>query len=97
MRADIVILAAGQGSRMKSSLPKVLHPIAGKSMLEHVILSAQQTQKVIGPGPDSCSYWSRCRARQSGSGSLRPELGRTKRTAGYWPCGSASHSWLQRR
>ena len=50
MRADIVILAAGQGSRMKSSLPKVLHPIAGKPMLEHVILSAQQTQKVIGKG-----------------------------------------------
>ncbi len=50
MRADIVILAAGQGSRMKSSLPKVLHPIAGKSMLEHVILSAQQTQKVMGNG-----------------------------------------------
>ena len=50
MRADIVILAAGQGSRMKSSLPKVLHPIAGKPMLEHVILSAKQTQKVIGKG-----------------------------------------------
>ncbi|OED44216.1 UDP-N-acetylglucosamine diphosphorylase/glucosamine-1-phosphate N-acetyltransferase [Endozoicomonas sp. (ex Bugula neritina AB1)] len=50
MRADIVILAAGQGSRMKSSLPKVLHPIAGKPMLEHVILSAQQTQKMIGDG-----------------------------------------------
>ena len=50
MRADIVILAAGQGSRMKSNLPKVLHPIAGKPMLEHVILSAQQTQKVIGKG-----------------------------------------------
>ena len=50
MRADIVILAAGQGSRMKSSLPKVLHAIAGKPMLEHVILSAQQTQKIIGQG-----------------------------------------------
>ena len=50
MRADIVILAAGQGSRMKSSLPKVLHSIAGKPMLEHVILSAQETQKVIGNG-----------------------------------------------
>lgn len=50
MRADIVILAAGQGSRMKSNLPKVLHPIAGKPMLEHVILSAQQTQRVIGKG-----------------------------------------------
>lgn len=34
---NIVILAAGQGSRMKSSLPKVLHTIGGKSMLQHVI------------------------------------------------------------
>lgn len=41
MRIETIILAAGQGSRMKSSLPKVLHPIAGSPMLEHVILSAQ--------------------------------------------------------
>ncbi|WP_419831308.1 bifunctional UDP-N-acetylglucosamine diphosphorylase/glucosamine-1-phosphate N-acetyltransferase GlmU [Endozoicomonas atrinae] len=50
MRADIVILAAGQGSRMKSKLPKVLHRIAGKPMLEHVILSAQHTQRKVGEG-----------------------------------------------
>ncbi|MDO6562397.1 bifunctional UDP-N-acetylglucosamine diphosphorylase/glucosamine-1-phosphate N-acetyltransferase GlmU [Amphritea sp. 1_MG-2023] len=37
---DIVILAAGQGSRMKSSLPKVLHTIGGKPMLQHVIDNA---------------------------------------------------------
>ncbi len=37
MPLDIVILAAGQGTRMNSSLPKVLHTIAGKSMLEHVV------------------------------------------------------------
>jgi bifunctional UDP-N-acetylglucosamine pyrophosphorylase/glucosamine-1-phosphate N-acetyltransferase len=34
---DIVVLAAGKGTRMKSSLPKVLHPIAGKAMLGHVL------------------------------------------------------------
>ncbi|MBO9496490.1 bifunctional UDP-N-acetylglucosamine diphosphorylase/glucosamine-1-phosphate N-acetyltransferase GlmU [Thalassotalea sp. G20_0] len=50
MRADIVILAAGQGSRMKSKLPKVLHRIAGKPMLEHVILSALHTQRKVGDG-----------------------------------------------
>lgn len=50
MRADIVILAAGQGSRMKSKLPKVLHCIAGKPMLEHVILSALHTQRKVGDG-----------------------------------------------
>ena len=32
-----IILAAGQGTRMRSSLPKVLHPVAGKPMLQHVI------------------------------------------------------------
>jgi len=34
---NIVILAAGQGKRMYSSLPKVLHPLAGKPMLGHVL------------------------------------------------------------
>ncbi len=37
-----IILAAGQGTRMRSSLPKVLHPIGGKPMLQHVIESCQQ-------------------------------------------------------
>ena len=39
---DIVILAAGQGSRMKSSLPKVLHKVGGKPMVQHVIDNARQ-------------------------------------------------------
>ena len=38
---DVVILAAGKGTRMRSSLPKVLHRLAGVSLLEHVIRSAQ--------------------------------------------------------
>ena len=37
----VVVLAAGQGTRMKSSLPKVLHPIAGKSMIERVLQTAE--------------------------------------------------------
>ncbi|QLF93525.1 bifunctional UDP-N-acetylglucosamine diphosphorylase/glucosamine-1-phosphate N-acetyltransferase GlmU [Pseudomonas sp. ABC1] len=58
MSLDIVILAAGQGTRMRSSLPKVLHPVAGKSMLGHVIDTARQLQPrgihvVIGHGADS--------------------------------------------
>lgn len=41
MITDIVILAAGQGTRMRSTKPKVLHTIAGKPMVEHVINQAQ--------------------------------------------------------
>ena len=37
---DIVVLAAGKGTRMKSSLPKVLHPIAGLPLLSHVLNTA---------------------------------------------------------
>lgn len=52
---SIVILAAGQGTRMKSRLPKVLHPIGGKPLLAHVIhtayeLSPVQTVVVYGHG-----------------------------------------------
>ncbi|EIJ45490.1 UDP-N-acetylglucosamine pyrophosphorylase [Herbaspirillum sp. GW103] len=39
---NIVILAAGMGKRMQSSLPKVLHPLAGKPLLGHVIDTARQ-------------------------------------------------------
>ena len=36
----VVILAAGQGTRMKSALPKVLHPVAGRPMVEQVVQTA---------------------------------------------------------
>ncbi len=41
MDLTVVVLAAGQGTRMKSSKPKVLHPIGGKPMLVHVVKTAQ--------------------------------------------------------
>ncbi len=44
MALHIIILAAGLGQRMRSALPKVLHPIAGRSMLERVIETAQALQ-----------------------------------------------------
>jgi len=40
MALDIVIMAAGKGTRMKSALPKVLHTLAGRSLLQHVLKTA---------------------------------------------------------
>jgi bifunctional UDP-N-acetylglucosamine pyrophosphorylase / glucosamine-1-phosphate N-acetyltransferase len=40
--ATVVVLAAGAGTRMKSQIPKVLHPICGASMLDHVLATARE-------------------------------------------------------
>ena len=55
---NIVILAAGQGKRMHSNLPKVLHPLAGKALVSHVIdtarsLSPRSLCIVYGHGGDA--------------------------------------------
>lgn len=55
---SVVILAAGKGTRMYSDLPKVLHLLAGKPMVQHVIdaaraLNAQRVNLVYGHG-ESC-------------------------------------------
>ena len=42
MALHVIILAAGKGTRMRSSLPKVLHPVAGRPMVSHVIATARQ-------------------------------------------------------
>ncbi len=39
---SVVILAAGKGTRMYSNLPKVLHTLAGKAMVQHVIDAANE-------------------------------------------------------
>ena len=44
MSLSVVILAAGQGTRMRSALPKVLHPLGGLPLLQHVIHAAQQLE-----------------------------------------------------
>lgn len=44
MPLDVVIMAAGKGTRMKSTLPKVLHRLGGKPLLQHVIDTAAQLQ-----------------------------------------------------
>ena len=41
---DVVVMAAGKGTRMKSSMPKVLHQVGGRALLRHVIDTAKQLQ-----------------------------------------------------
>ena len=58
MKLNVVILAAGKGTRMKSVRPKVLHKLAGKPMLVHVMdtaraLSCENIQVVIGYGAEA--------------------------------------------
>lgn len=57
MKITAILLAAGQGTRMKSSMPKVLHSVAGKPMIYHALQAIQQstTEKpvvVVGHGAD---------------------------------------------
>lgn len=75
---NIVILAAGMGKRMQSDLPKVLHPLAGKPLLSHVITTARELSPsalcvVYGHGgelvPQSCGAPDLMFARQE------PQLG----------------------
>jgi len=44
---NVVILAAGQGKRMHSDLPKVLHPLAGRPLLAHVIATARSLEPAL--------------------------------------------------
>ncbi|MEE9255220.1 MAG: NTP transferase domain-containing protein, partial [Pseudomonadales bacterium] len=57
MKIECVVLAAGQGTRMRSSLPKVLHEIGGKTLLEHVLstvaeLDPDRVHVVVGAGQE---------------------------------------------
>ena len=80
MALQIVILAAGQGKRMRSGLPKVLHPLAGRPLLAHVLdtaraLKARRIVVVHGHGaeavraafPDSGIAWA-LQSEQLGTG-----------------------------
>ncbi|WP_170840100.1 bifunctional UDP-N-acetylglucosamine diphosphorylase/glucosamine-1-phosphate N-acetyltransferase GlmU [Halomonas daqiaonensis] len=80
MTLDVVILAAGQGTRMRSTRPKVLHQLAGKPMVRHVIdttrgLEAERTHVVVGHGAEQvrealadCRVRFALQAEQKGTG-----------------------------
>ena len=58
MTIEVIVLAAGRGTRMASSCPKVLHTLGGRSLLDHVLNTAQaldpsQIHVVVGPENES--------------------------------------------
>ena len=75
---NIVILAAGMGKRMQSALPKVLHPLAGKPLLSHVIdtaraLSPERLCVIYGHGGDAVP--GACRSDDITFAKQEPQLG----------------------
>ena len=62
MKLHCIILAAGQGTRMKSALPKVLHPVGGTPMLGHVLKACREAEAaaihvVLGHAADQVESW----------------------------------------
>ncbi len=58
MKLNVIVLAAGKGTRMKSARPKVLHPLAGKPLLKHVLdtarsMNCDNLQVVVGFGAEA--------------------------------------------
>ena len=76
---DVVIMAAGKGTRMQSSMPKVLHRLGGRALLQHVIDTAQhiQARRVVVITGHGAEQVESMLAAQSGLQSVRqmPQLG----------------------
>lgn len=75
-----VVLAAGEGTRMRSSLPKVLHAIGHKSLVGHVLTAAIEADGaeiavVVGPGRDDVAKEARAVAPQASVFEQRERLG----------------------
>jgi 2-methylcitrate dehydratase PrpD len=73
-----IVLAAGEGTRMRSSLPKVLHAIGGRTLLAHVLTAATQAGGIRGLSKSMCFSLMAGQAAQSGlKAALMAEQGFT--------------------
>ena len=82
---DVVIMAAGKGTRMKSRTPKVLHRLGGRPLIQHVIdtavaLQARRTIVITGHGAEGVEQWLRTSSEAAGRASpdfvrQEPQLG----------------------
>ena len=84
---DVVVMAAGKGTRMKSRLPKVLHRLAGRPLLQHVLdavaaLDARRVVVITGNGAAevelAVALWAQAAGRQ-----LRSLCGRSRNWTGH--------------
>ena len=89
----VVILAAGKGTRMKSELPKVLHPVAGKALIDRVIETARRSQAQHHhhrrrprrrPGPSALPHSKRCPVRRAGAATGHRTRLAASRAAAPW-------------
>lgn len=79
-RCLAIVLAAGEGKRMRSTLPKVLHKVAGRSMLGHVLdavgrAGADAVAVVVGPGREDVAAEARAIASEAGIFTQAERLG----------------------
>ena len=82
---DVVVMAAGKGTRMKSRIPKVLHRLGGRPLVQHVMdtahaLDARRTIVITGHGADEVEGWLREAAATAGRAApdfvrQEPQLG----------------------
>ncbi len=82
---DVVVMAAGKGTRMKSRTPKVLHKLGGRPLIAHVIataqaLNARRTIVITGHGAEDLEAWLRDAAAAAGRSApdfvrQQPQLG----------------------
>ena len=89
----VVILAAGQGQRMRSSLPKVLHLLAGRPLLSYVVEAGECARRRAG----ACGARARRRDRARGDGRRPRRVGGAARAARHRTCGGAGDGRHPRR
>src|SRR3954454_22609725 len=76
----VTVLAAGKGTRMKNALPKVLHPLAGRTLIEHVLESVRplrpdRTVVVLAPAMEAVAAAVRRSPLQPALVEQEPQLG----------------------
>ncbi len=87
MQLSVVILAAGQGKRMHSDLPKVLQPLAGQPLLQHVI----RTARALHPANIYVVYGHGGAQVQAALAARARRVGAAGRSARHRPCRDAGH------